>query len=101
MEKPKKIDLLLIEDSLDDSELTLYAILNVDDRLHYQHFTTGEESLDFVFNNKTNWWHPVKDNLKLIILDLELPKANEVDIATTHNESEQTSEIPLLVLSSS
>jgi len=101
MEKPKKIDLLLIEDSLDDSELTLYAIMNVDDRLHYQHFTTGEEALDFVFNNKTNWWRPVKDNLKLIILDLELPKANGLDIAKKFKGSEQTREIPLVVLSSS
>ena len=101
MEKEKQIDVLLIEDSQDDSELTIYSLLNVNERLNYLHFTTGEEALDFVFNNKTHWGQPVKDNLKLIILDLKLPKANGLDIAKKFKESDQTKTIPLVVLSSS
>jgi two-component system response regulator len=101
MEKGKQIDVLLIEDSLDDSELTIYSLLNVNDRLHYLHFTTGEEALDFVFNNKTYWGQPVKDSLKLIILDLKLPKTGGLDIAKKFKESDQTRTIPIVVLSSS
>jgi two-component system response regulator len=101
MEKEKQIDVLLIEDSLDDTELTLYSMMNVNDRLHYQHFTNGEDALDFVFNNKTNWGQPIKDCLKLIILDLTLPKIGGLAIARRFKESEQTRTIPIVVLSSS
>jgi len=100
-EREKQIDVLLIEDSLDDSELTLYSMMNANDRLHYQHFTNGEDALDFVFNSKTNWGQPIKDNLKLIILDLTLPKIGGLAIARRFKESEQTRTIPIVVLSSS
>jgi two-component system, response regulator len=101
MEKEKQIDVLLIEDSLDDSELTLYSLMTVNDRLRYQHFTNGEDALDFVFKNKTNWGEPIKDHLKLIILDLKLPKLGGLDIAKKFKESEQTKSIPIVVLTSS
>ncbi len=100
-EREKRVDVLLVEDSLDDSELTLYSIMNVNDRLHYQHFTNGEDALDFVFNNKTQWGEPVKDYLKLIILDLTLPSLGGLAIAKQFKESEQTRTIPIVVLSSS
>jgi len=101
MEKEKKIDVLLIEDNLDDSELTLFSIMNVNDRLQYQHFTNGEDALDYVFNNKTYWGQPIKDFLKLIILDLKLPKIGGLALAKRFKESEQTKSIPVVILSSS
>jgi len=101
VERAKQIDVLLIEDSLDDTELTLYSMMNVNDRLHYRHFTNGEDALDFVFNNKTTWGVPVKDHLKLIILDLTLPKVGGLAVAKKFKESEQTKTIPIVVLSSS
>lgn len=100
MEKEKQVDVLLIEDSLDDSELTIYSLLNVNERLHYLHFTTGEAALDFVFNNKNPLGQP-KDSLKLIIIDLKLPKTSGLDIARRLKESDQTRDIPVVVLSSS
>ena len=70
MEK-EKVDVLLVEDNLDDSELTLYAITSANDRLHLQHFTNGEEALKFIFDKKNYWGQSAKDQLKLIILDLK------------------------------
>ena len=100
-EKQRQIDVLLVEDSLDDYELTLYSMMNANDHLHFQHFTSGEEALDFVFNGMTNWGQPVKNNLKLIILDLMLPKVGGLAIAKRFKESMETKDIPIVILSSS
>ena len=100
-EREKLIDVLLIEDSLDDSELTLYSMMNVNDRLQYHHFTNGEDALDFVFNSKTHLGQSVKDQLKVIILDLTLPRLGGLDIARKFKESETTRLIPIVILSSS
>jgi len=100
-ERGKQIDVLLIEDSLDDFELTLYSMMNANDHLHFQHFTNGEEALDFVFNSMTNWGQPIRNHLKLIILDLTLPKIGGLAIAKRFKESEQTRTIPIVILSSS
>ncbi|HZX73497.1 MAG TPA: response regulator [Cyclobacteriaceae bacterium] len=101
MEKEKQIDVLLIEDNLDDSELTIYSLLSANDRLRYQHFTNGEEAIEFVFTKRTSWGEPMKDYLKLIIIDLKLPNANGFEIARTFKESEHTKTIPIVVLTSS
>jgi two-component system response regulator len=101
MEK-EKVDVLLVEDNLDDTELTLYAITSANDRLHLQHFTNGEEALNFIYGKKNYWGQPVKDQLKLIILDLKLPtKLGGLDIVKRIRDEEHTKSIPIVVLSSS
>lgn len=101
MEK-EKVDVLLVEDNLDDSELTLYAITSANDRLHLQHFTNGEEALKFIFDKKNYWGQSAKDQLKLIILDLKLPtQLGGLDIVKALRSEEHTRSIPIVVLSSS
>lgn len=96
-----KVDVLLVEDNLDDTELTIYALTNSDNRLHLQHFTNGEEALDFIFGKKNYWGQSIKD-LKLIILDLNLPtKMGGLDIVKRIRSEEHTKLIPIVVLSSS
>ena len=101
MEK-EKVDVLLVEDNLDDTELTLYALTSGNDRLHLQHFTNGEEALNFIFDKKNYWGQPMKDQLKLIILDLKLPtKLGGLDIVRRIRSEERTSSIPIVILSAS
>lgn len=100
MEK-EKVDVLLVEDNLDDSELTLYALTSANDRLELEHFTNGEEALKFIFDKKNYWGQPLKD-LKLIILDLKLPtQLGGLDIVKRLRSEEHTRTIPIVVLSSS
>ena len=102
MGKDKQIDVLLVEDNLDDTELTIYALTSGNDRLHLEHFTNGEDALDFIFQNKTYWGQPVNDHLKLIILDLNLPsKLGGLDIVKKIRSDEKTKSIPIVILSSS
>jgi len=101
MEK-EKVDVLLVEDNLDDTELTLYALTSGNDRLQLQHFTNGEEALDFIFDKKNYWGQPVTDQLKLIIVDLKLPSSmGGLDIVRRLRSNEHSKSIPIVVLSSS
>lgn len=101
MEK-EKVDVLLVEDNLDDKELTLYALTSANDQLQLQHFTNGEEALKFIFDEKNYWGQSVKGQLKLIILDLKLPTAlGGLDIVKKLRSDEHTKSIPIVVLSSS
>src|SRR5689334_12721891 len=101
IEKEKRVDMLLIEDSLDDTELTLYSVMSANDHLRFEHFTNGEEALEYVFKQKTSWGQPIKDNLKFIMIDLNLPGMYGLDIVRKLKESDQTRNIPIVVLSSS
>ncbi|HTH56064.1 MAG TPA: response regulator [Cyclobacteriaceae bacterium] len=97
-----KVDVLLVEDNLDDSELTLYALTSANDRLHLQHFTNGEEALSFIFDQKNYWGQTMKDQLKLIIIDLKLPTPlGGLEIIRKLRSEEPTRCIPIVVLSSS
>lgn len=97
-----KVDVLLVEDNLDDSELTLYALTSANDRLHLQHFTNGEEALSFIFDQKNYWGQTMKDQLKLIIIDLKLPAPlGGLEIIRKLRSEEPTRCIPIVVLSSS
>lgn len=101
MEKDN-VDVLLVEDNLDDTELTLYALTSGNDRLQLQHFTNGEEALNFIFDKKNYWGQSVKDQLKLIIVDLKLPSSlGGLDIVKKLRSDERTRSIPIVVLSSS
>jgi len=98
----EKVDVLLVEDNLDDKELTLYALTKGNDRLHLQHFTSGEEALNFLFDNKNYWGQMVNDQLKLIIVDLQLPtKLGGLELVKRLRREERTKCIPIVVLTSS
>src|SRR5689334_11638163 len=97
MEKEKQVDVLLVEDNLEDTELTQYSLMNGNDHLRLQHFTNGEDALDFIFKTKTYWGQSIKDNLKLIILDLNLPsKLGGLDIVKRLRAEENTKSIPIV-----
>lgn len=101
MEK-EKVDVLLVEDNLDDSELTLYALTSANDRLRLQHFTNGDEALKFIFDKKNDWGQPVNDQLKLIILDLTLPNGPAgFDLVRKLRTNDNTKSIPIVILSAS
>lgn len=102
MEKEKQVDVLLVEDNLEDTELTQYSLMSGNGRLQLRHFTNGEDALDFIFKKRTYWGQSVIENLKLIILDLNLPtKLGGFDIVKKIKAEEDTKSIPIVVLSSS
>ncbi len=96
-----KVEILLVEDSPADVELTLHALRqnNLANRIYVAR--DGEEALDFIFcrgvySNRSFVYPP-----KLILLDLKLPKVDGREVLRIVKMDVRTRVIPLVVLSSS
>lgn len=93
----RNIEIILIEDLLTDQELILFGFRknNLYNKVHI--LQDGQEASDFIDNFKREEF-PM---LKVIFLDLNLPKISGFDILKKIKESETTKEIPIVVLTSS
>ncbi len=97
----RDIEILLIEDDPNDAELTLGALgkHRLNERVYL--INDGAEALECVaVLGSTESAIPVH-KLKLVILDLKLPKVGGLEILRMIKSREQTKLIPVVVLTSS
>jgi CheY-like chemotaxis protein len=98
---PNEIDILLVDDSQDDVELTLHALRseNLANRVFVAH--DGEEALDFLFcsgpHTERSFDHPPK----MVLLDLKLPKVDGMQVLERVKSDERTKTIPVVLMTSS
>lgn len=87
-------EILLVEDNLNDAELTIRVLkkYNVGDKL--LHLEDGEEALNYLYSKDTKM-------PKLILLDLKMPKVNGIDVLQKLKSDELKKIIPVVVLTSS
>jgi len=97
----KEIEILLVEDNPDDVELTLRALKknNLANKVHV--VTDGAEALDFVFAKNKYSERNIENSLKVILLDLKLPKVDGLEVLKKIKSDEKTKTIPVVVLTSS
>ncbi len=92
------VEILLVEDSDTDLELTLRALkkANVANRIEVAR--DGQEALDFLLGDgaKRSTDHP-----RLILLDLKLPKVDGLDVLRAIKANAKTRTIPVVILTSS
>ena len=93
----KEIEILLVEDNAADVELTLHALRrnNLANQIHVTR--DGEEALDFLFDPG----HANHQHLKLLLLDLKLPKVDGLEVLRRIKGDARTRSIPVVVLTSS
>jgi two-component system response regulator len=97
----REVEILLVEDNPDDEFLVLRALRKhkVSNKIHV--VRDGEEALDFLFcrgrYDESNCSH----NLKLILLDLKLPKLNGLEVLAEIKNDHRTKGIPTVLLTSS
>ena len=101
MNENSSIEILLVEDDPADLELTLHALRHnkIANQIHVAR--DGEEALDFIFLR-----HRFKDRnahvaLRLILLDLKLPKVHGLEVLKAIKSSPQSQAIPVVILTSS
>ncbi|HAS41884.1 MAG TPA: two-component system response regulator [Microscillaceae bacterium] len=94
-------DILLVEDNVNDAELAIRALRrkNVCNKIH--HVLDGEEALDFIFSKGKYADQPFPASLKLILLDIKLPKIDGLEVLKVLKEREETKLIPIVMLTSS
>jgi len=93
----KEVEILLVEDNADDVELTLHALRknNLANQIHVAR--DGEEALAFLFDPQ----RPNHVHLKLVLLDLKLPKVDGLEVLKKVKSDPRTKAIPVVVMTSS
>lgn len=101
MNESQITEILLVEDSLEDVELTCRALRNANlgNRIHIAR--DGEEALEFIFCEGPHSGRKMEDTPKLILLDLKLPKVDGLEVLERIKGDPRTKQIPVVVLTSS
>jgi two-component system, response regulator len=96
----REVEILLVEDNPDDEFLVLRALRKhrVSNRIHVAR--DGEEALDFLFS-RGRYVGESPRNLKLILLDVKLPKLNGLEVLSEIKKDPATKSIPTVLLTSS
>lgn len=94
-------EVILVEDSATDAELTLRAFR--ENRLLHEvlHLEDGQEALDYFFRQGRWQDRPDEGAPKVILLDLKLPRVSGVELLERLKGSRRTRDIPVVVLTSS
>jgi two-component system response regulator len=93
-----EVELLLVEDSPHDAELTLRALKKNNFANKVVHVKDGAEALDFIFGSSGSL---VEHAPKAILLDLKLPRVGGIEVLERLKGDERTKTIPVIVLTSS
>jgi CheY-like chemotaxis protein len=96
-----EVEILLVEDSPQDAEMTLRALTkrNLANSVH--HAQDGEEALEFLFGNGDSSGKRRVSLPKVVLLDLKLPKVDGLEVLQRIKAEESTRTIPVVVLTSS
>jgi CheY-like chemotaxis protein len=96
-----EVELLLVEDSAEDAELTMRALRrqHLANKLHL--VRDGAEALEFLFGAGTYAGRDVTRQPKVVLLDLKLPKVGGLEVLRRLRGDARTRMIPVVVLTSS
>jgi two-component system, response regulator len=88
----EQVEILLVEDSAEDAEMTLRALRknHLANRVHW--VKDGAEALEFVFGSQAP---------KLVMLDLKMPKVDGIEVLRQLKARPETRGIPVVVMTSS
>jgi len=98
---PNEIDILLVDDSQDDVDLTLHALRAENLANHVFVARDGEEALDFLFCTGAHAERSFDHPPKLILLDLKMPKIDGMQVLKRVKGDPRTRTIPVVLMTSS
>ena len=97
----EEIEILLVEDSSADAELTMHALRKSANVNHIHVLRDGEQALNFLFCLEMYQERARQPLPRLILLDLKLPKVDGLSVLRALKQDRRTRWIPVIVLTSS
>lgn len=92
------IDILLVEDSDEDAELTIRALKKYAIANNIVRLSNGEEALEYLFGIDNEESRNIP---KLVLLDLKMPKVDGLEVLKEIRKHESTQFVPVVMLTSS
>lgn len=96
-----EIEILLVEDNPADLELTLRSLDQNHLANRIQVARDGEDALDYLFARGAHRDSALDRPVKLILLDLKLPKVDGLEVLRAIKSDPRTSVIPVVILTAS
>jgi two-component system response regulator len=96
------VEVLLVEDNLNDAELTIRELKKHNMANNLFHVTDGEAALEFIF--ATGRFAADRDTgcpPKIILLDIQMPKVNGIEVLQKIKSNTHTKTVPVVILTSS
>lgn len=98
---PREAEILLVEDSQDDVDLTVHTLRRENLANKVSIVRDGEEALDFLFCRGAFANCSIEQPPRLILLDLKLPKVDGIEVLRLIKSDPRTKIIPVVILTSS
>jgi two-component system, response regulator len=90
------VEILLIDDNMEDAELTKRELKKHNMSNHILHLKNGKEALDFIFAVEN-----LNNPPKVVLLDIQMPKINGIQVLQKIKGDARTRSLPVVMLTSS
>ena len=101
MTENNAVEILIVEDTPQDLELTMRALRKANVTNRIQVARDGAEAIEFIFGEGVHAGRKIEDAPKVILLDLKLPKIDGIEVLRRIKGDPRTKTIPVVVLTSS
>jgi len=96
-----EIEILLVEDSPYDAELTIRELTRRNLANKLVHLKDGAEALEFIFGTGAYAGRDTRQHPRVILLDLKLPKVDGLEVLRAMKSDPRTRTIPVVIMTSS
>jgi two-component system, response regulator len=96
------VDVLIVEDNLDDAELTIRELKKHTKSAKFFHVKDGEEALQFIFaTGKYSGKRNISNLPGIVLLDIKMPKVSGIEVLEKIKSDSRTQLVPVVMLTSS
>ena len=101
MNSSSEVEILLVEDSPRDAEMTMRTLGKRNLANHVVHVKDGQEALEWLHGTSSHAGLDARPRPKLVLLDLKLPKVDGLAVLRAIRADERTRLLPVVVMTSS
>ena len=96
-----EVEILLVEDNMNDAELTIRALRKNKLANSLVHLKDGASAIEFLFGTGEFQGRNINNLPKVILLDLKMPKVDGIEVLRRIKSNDITKKIPVVILTSS